>query len=1258
LEKGRIEVNLVYIFGHMVNINTWSEVAELLKRDGINLQIFSQRQNAGEALKYLMNNDVDIFIGSLFHDLPCHGELIDASSRTRFRIGLGWEMPPGFSSFTGEQTAQFESYSGMSVKNCYNSIKFLVSCSGGRGEYKGPEKIRTHGIYHPNAPSVFECSEDYFQWLGDENPGKLTGTVVGLLCYQGQIMEKNCADIDGVVEGLEMHGFLPLCVYFGGMVNSSLPIEKRYPWLPCFSGPRFKPSVILNFLGGSLLAKPEDSLILCKLNVPVVQIIRLYNETLEEWEADRDDSGGGAGSVFSLAQPELSGVIEPSIVAASSPEIHRRTGLTYRRFVPIGERIDHLCARLKKLVTLQKISNKEKRLTIVLNNNPCKGVEATLGLAAGLDTFESLVLFMRALKAAGYHVTDIPSHGEALLNLFLEKKAISEFRWTTSDEIVQKGGVIHKTEKDEYDGYLESLPERARNRILEDWGGFPGEGMVYRDDGIEVLLVTGLIFGNVKVIIQPKRGCYGAKCNGEVCRILHDPELSPPPHWLATYKYIRDTSDAVVHFGTHGALEFLPGKRVALSGSCFPEISLGDLPNIYLYTMDAPGDGVVAKRRGRGTMVDHLTPVQRPVRMGEEFEDLEELIEEYRRSSDSGKGGRKNIIIEKIIPLMKKLHFVEDTYEGENFEETVSLISGQIARSKRSLSPEGLHILGTPPGKEGTATMLATIAIKDEDRRPSLGEIASWSENPSGDRFEDARNVIRSLLDEEGSHGPKAPKGFRDWCVNLRDRIAMCEREIPQLIKALNGEYIEAGLSASLYRGKTQTLPTGRNFYTSDLLALPTRAAWVAGKEMAENLLRKYLKDEEKFPKSVGVSLWSIDAFYSDGEVFCQILHLMGMKPRWSSTGRISGIEAFSLEELKMVYEGNTLQRPRIDVVIQTSSILRDMVPHFADLVDEAAVAAGELDEPHEMNFIRKHTDERIGELKKELSEKLSDSELKRMASYRVFSSAPGTYGGTGVGYAIDASAWETEKDLAETYVNCAGYACGSGNSGRFKRTAGAEMHKVYAKNLERLDVTYMRQYSAEYDLVDSGCYSGFLGGMAVASQVISGKKSRLYWSDINAESDLSVRELRDEINGVVRVKLFNKSWIENQKKNGYKGAGGVAGRVHNLFKWSATTKEVEKWVYDKVVETYIHNRENLDWLKKKNPYALEEITRRLLEAESRGLWEAETDLLKDVRETALMIEGEMEDIMEEVNGEFQGSKVEVMTSKDVEKWNNKWKTR
>ncbi|WP_306547639.1 cobaltochelatase subunit CobN [Desulfobulbus sp.] len=1259
-------MKILFIHGHMFNVHTWSKVCDLLRAEGVELHFFSQVHSAQAALDFLHNQTVDLFIGQLFHDLPRHDELLAGAQQAACRIGLGVDIPPEFSSFGSGQSARFAHYlSHISEHNYLNGIRFLMACTGKEVAYAEPEPVQTHGVYHPEAASFFESTSAYLRWRQERNAPFRNHPLVGLLCYYGQIAEGNCAEIDAVIRCLEANNLIPLCVACEGMADSSLPLAQRYTWLAFFQEADPPPAALLNLLAGRLLSRPEDLSILETLNVPVVQLIRLHHQSPEEWRADSGGLGAGAQSmVYALSQPEMAGVIEPTAVAASRSETDARTGLQCRRYVPLDERIQHLCRRLHRLIRLRALPHREKRLTIVLHNNPCKGVEATLGLAAGLNTFASLADLIRSLREAGYEVGDAPEDGAALLNLLLERKAFSEFRWTTTDEIVAKGGVLHSTTKGEYENILTRLPVQARERIEADWGPFPGEGMVSQKNGEAVLLVTGLRFGNLQIMVQPKRGCYGAKCNGEVCRILHDPHLSPPPHWLATYQYIRDTSDAVLHFGAHGSLEFLPGKQVALSDECFPEISLDDLPNIYLYVMDVPSEGLVAKRRGRAVLVDHLTPVQRPAELDEDITNLEQLLEQHQKAGANGEGARLNLLREQMLPLMRRLHFIDrEDLPSDRFDEAAPLLSRQIARCRRTLTPLGLHRLGTAPAPEGVAVMLATILIKPAEDLPSLEEIAEWSAAPSGNVFNDARDLIQSLLDPQPTPTPKRAEPARfaallQWCREVAGRIVLCSREIPQLLKALDGGFIEPGLSGSLALGKTQTLPTGRNFYTSDVLAMPTRAAWEVGRTLADNLLSKYLREEGRFPESVGVSLWSIDAFKSDGEMFCQILHLMGVRPRWAANGRVAAIEAVDLDSLTLEVEhGPALLRPRVDVVVQTSSILRDMVPHFADLLDEAAVMAGDLDEPLERNSIRKHTLERLAELRQELAESLSESDLKRLASFRVFSSAPGTCG-TGIGLALDASAWESDDDLAEIHINWGGYAYGSDRVAGSSRAAGMEAHRLYARSLKTLDVAYMRQYSPEHDLVDCGCYSSCLGGMSVAARAVSGKRAKLYWADVNAEGDLSVRDLKDDLNASVRAKLLNAHWIEQQKENGYKGAGCVSGCVNTLFHWSAATGEVDKWVFDAVATTFIRNQENLEWLRRDNPYGLEEMTRRLLEAHSRGLWQADPELLQEVQAAALLVEGDMEEIIGEVGEEFQGSRVEVLTARDVAKWRPAWRLK
>jgi cobaltochelatase CobN len=848
-----------------------------------------------------------------------------------------------------------------------------------------------------------------------------------------------------------------------------------------------------------------------------------------------------------------------------------------------------------------------------------------------------------------------PETGREILDAVMSRKAVAEFRWTTVDEIVRKGGALHLMDEAEYAPWFEALPEPARAKVLADWAAFPGQGMAFKDHGRDVLVITGLEYGNIRIMAQPKRGCYGAKCTGEVCRILHDPALAPPHHWLATYKYIQDHSDAVVHFGTEGALEYLPGKQTGLSDACFPEISIGDLPNLYVYVLDATGEGITAKRRGQAVLVDHLTPVYRPAPLDDVAQQSEVLIDQYHKAETMGETQRLAAIGQALAPLLVQCGLAEKAPDSGALSEAVGLARRRMRKIKQSLMPEGLHLLGMPPDSAGTAKILATILRTPPPDLPDLATLCAWSRNTTADAYEGAAALIEEILEGDTARVPADRLiALGPYCTTIAGHLARCDEEIHRLLQGLDGRFIPAGLSGAVSRGNLVVLPTGRNFYATDVTTLPTRTAWEIGRKMADKLLLKYWEEEERFPESVGISIWSSDAFKSDGELLCQILALMGARPVWDGQGRVHDIQAMDLTELALALpDGSRRPRPRVDVVIQTSSIMRDLVPNFCELMDRAVVMLSGLNEPEEHNYILKHSRLEMARLRRETRETLSDARIRRMATLRVFSSAPGTYG-LGVGLALDASAWQDRKDLAEVYINWGGHAYTADDDEQ--AAYGQNAQQIMADQLARVEVTFMKQASAEYDVLDCGCYAVSQGGMATAAMAVGGRPPKLYWADSSPAAEAEVGDLAEAIQASARAKLLNPAWIAHMRRHGYQGAQAASSRVNTLFKWSATSGQVPKALFDAVVHTYILDEENRAWLRKENPYALEEITRRLLEAASRDLWDADADLLAAAQSAALEIEGDMEETIGEVLEEFQGGKVDVLTARDVEKWKMEWK--
>lgn len=1226
-------INIVYLHSMMFHGAVWQQAAVQLRDYGINLEFIEQI----DALRLDREQQVDIILADLSLGSQQCADTIATTENIANRLSLSEQLPAPFTTYTSDTRLSFSEYTEkISPYNYASAMLLLAANAGFEVQPREIQQVVSCGIYHPDTAQRFTDVETYNEWR--RSTDRPQQHPVALLFYYGQLVENSLAEIDALVAELEKNGLCPVPIFSEGIEHTSKVLD-WYPLLQSINGL----GAIISSMAGRLLKSQQDTSLLEKLNVPIIQCLRSYSQSEEQWFEDPQGLPA-MSAVFSQTYPEMFGAIRPTMVAALQEPTadSSRQKSWMRHYSPIKERIETLCKRLIRNFQLRDTPNSTKKITIVLHNNPCKGVEATVGMAVGLDSFTSLGLVLQALKEKGYDTGDAPTDGKEILSAIMTRKAIAEFRWTTIDEIITKGGDLYMMGRSEYNNWLDAQEKTAQNKILEDWGEFPGEGMAWKENGEDVLVITGLRYGNIQIMNQPKRGCYGAKCTGEVCRILHDPNLAPPHHWFATYKYIQDTSDAVVHFGTEGALEFLPGKQNGLSGSCFSEMSLGTLPNFYIYVMDAIGEGMVAKRRGQATLIDHLGPILSPASLDDNLIHLEKLLDQYAQAKSACDKNRRDVLEKELHESLEKIELSSEDMET-SFDEHIDLASRRIAAIKRTLSPEGLHILGQPPIKESRGRLLATMLRKPAGSLPSTDEIGHHLAGDQADYSKTAQ-FLEDISNNSDCNSILSP-GLKKFCLSTEEKLGGCHREIDELLHSLSAGYISPGPAGSLTDGRLEALPTGRNFYAKDVSLLPTRAALQVGEMLAEKILCKYLEEEGHFPERVGLSLWSSDAFKSDGELFCQILSLMGVRPIWDIQDKVTTLEVIPLSQLTISLNGMQSKRPRIDVTIETSGIMRDMVPHFCDLMDRAVLKVAGLDEPHERNFVKKHTDEHLEELRSTTDSNLSTKEMYRMATFRVFSSAPGTYG-TGVGLALDASAWTTDKELAEIYINWAGHAYGDKGTSTVARD-------ILARQLAGLDIAYMKQASEEYDILDCGCYSVGQGSMATATRALGVKQPKLYWTEAGGDKELT--DIQEQLHRSLATRLLNKSWIESMKGHGHQGAMAVSSRVNNLFKWSATSHNVTKQMFDHVVETYILNEDNRQWLLEENPYSMEDITRRLLEAASRELWQADADLLAAVQDAALEVEGDMEEMMGDIQQEFQGSKVEVLGADKVEKWEHEW---
>ena len=458
---------------------------------------------------------------------------------------------------------------------------------------------------------------------------------------------------------------------------------------------------------------------------------------------------------------------------------------------------------------------------------------------------------------------------------------------------------------------------------------------------------------------------------------------------------------------------------------------------------------------------------------------------------------------------------------------------------------------------------------------------------------------------------------FKEKIIDIKNRIEE-SKEIDSLLKAMNGEYISAGPSGVITRGRDDILPTGRNFYTLDPYRIPTKVSYEVGRRLGDKVIEKYLEETGTYPENFAIYWMCNDILWSDGEGMAQLLYLIGTRPTWSKNGRVNGFEIIPLEELN---------RPRIDVTVRISGILRDNFSNSVDLLDGAIEAVSRLDEPIDKNYIRKHT-------------------LENNSSSRIFGTRPGTYL-SGINMMVYSSAWKEKNDFLDVFTYYNGYSYG-------KNKYGQEAYSELNDSLKTIDITYNKAISDEHDLLGCCAYFGAHGGLTAAAKQVSTKEVKTYYGDTREVSSVEVRTLSEEIRRVVRGKLLNPKWIEGQKRHGYKGASDISKRIGRVYGWDATTDEVDDWIFDEITNTFVLDDENRKFFEENNPWALEEISRRLIEAYERNLWEADEDIIEELKDYYIEMEGWIEEGMGDIEGDFQGGSIDIIDLNEIESFREK----
>ncbi|KNZ41132.1 cobaltochelatase subunit CobN [Acetobacterium bakii] len=1158
---------------------------------------------------------------------------------------------------------QYYTYSGK--ENLVNMIDYLsTEVLGESYSYKEPLFIPWEGIFHPDTEEVFTNPQDYFKYRKRSPKG-----VIGVIASRTTWLNEDIEVETELIKKIEARGFSALPIYTYSWPDAEIGAKGVEYAVEKFCFDDQGESVIDAMIrmsgfflqAGNSSAKCKPSSIMERLNCPIVKPICSSHMTIEEWQESKD--GTVADLPWSIALPELEGVIEPIFIGAED----RSTGVELRK--PVSSRCDKLVSRLIKWIALEKKQNQDKKVVFILNNNPCTATEASVGGGANLDTLESVARILKTMKIQGYDLEDIPEDGDVLIKTIMARKAISEFRWTTVKEMVHKGGVLDFITRDQYDVWFQALTDDARENMVKAWGEPFGEteeglppAMVYEDK----MIVTGVSYKNAIVCVQPKRGCSGSKCDGKVCKILHDPHIAPTHQYLASYRYFEHIyeADVIIHVGTHGNLEFLPGKATGLSDSCFPDICIGNLPNLYIYNADNPPEGTIAKRRALATIIDHMQTVMTQGDLYDDLEELDTFLKQYDKVRVSDKTQAhllEHLIIEEIqkANLEKEIDLAD--YHNQ-FDLVIDKAHKILTTVKTTQVQDGMHIFGQLPIGDRRIDMLnAIVRFEGIDQASLRGTVCeliglelktlltqteAFSERigkNNGEILFDMDGISKSIIikflndhsiTEEFSlprpYQIKNPavlmeiNAFKERIIDINNRIDE-SKEIDALLAAMNGNYVKPGPAGIITRGRDDILPTGRNFYTLDPETVPTKAAWEIGKRLANAVIQKFFDEEGRYPETMAIYWMAADVMWADGEGMAQLFYMLGVKPKWLANGKVKGIEVIPLKELG---------RPRIDITAKISGILRDNFQNCVLLLDEAIQTVANLAEEGDENFIRKHVLETTAE---------NPDISWESATTRIFGVQPGTYT-SGVNLMVYASAWEDTTDIADLFTYYNGYSYSKDNYGK----------KAYIElqsSLKTVDITYDKVMSDEHDLLGCCCYFGNYGGMTAAARELSNKDIKTYYGDTREVTNVEIRTLSEEINRVVRGKLLNPKWIEGQKRHGYKGAGDISKRVGRVYGWEATTEEVDDWIFDDITKTFIIDAENRAFFRENNPWALEEMSRRLLEAYQRGLWKPADGMIEEIQDSYLELEGFLEENMGSDVGEFQGSAIEIIKADEFEEY-------
>jgi len=1171
-------------------------------------------------------------------------QLISTSSVPETDAVRVWQYLRGGGRHNNNQLFRFLATQFLEKKYSWKEPQSLPSCLVYR-----PEDVAEASSF--DSIPAYNDRENVAYWQARWRQNRVDASTAIVIFYRSHLQSANTAMFDELVVTLESQGVNALPVAIASLKDDESLALINTLITECDA------RLIINTtaFASNTVSVPdlssEPSVFVSRFvrRIAVLQLV-LSSSTEDDW-LSYSQGLRSRDIAMQVVLPEMDGrIVTRAISFKSEAHYDQRCQIPVVKYQLHPERARFVAELAQRYCQLSRTENKDKRVALILANYPTK--DGRIGNAVGLDTPESTINILAAMQRAGFPVDDIPSDGTELIKTLLGSI-------TNNPNTLHKLPCWQSISVEEYQYYFQQIPQVSQTAVLDRWGA-PEHDPKCRNNR---LMIAGTRLGETFIGIQPARGF-----NLDLQANYHDPDLVPPHSYLAFYFWLRHIYQvsAVVHVGKHGNLEWLPGKGSALSGQCWPDIILGPMPHFYPFIVNDPGEGAQAKRRTQAVIIDHLMPPMTRAETYGDVADLENLVDEYYQALGMDER-RERWLQDEILKQVSSTNVLQELGLGKQTDQQqiFEQLDAYLCDLKEAQIRHGLHCLGTLPAPDKlTDTIVALLRLPRGKQASSQGILNSLvtdlSLHQNGKTFDPLQatseawqgisfNQLSALDDFQLAYQQVKPRWrtqadvretlelvsqawvskyvVGDESINnsfkqtypvtaellcyakqvlLQALNKSVEQELQALISGLQAEFIDPGPSGAPTRGRLDTLPTGRNFFSVDNRSIPSRAAWAIGQRSAQAMLERHLQDHGDYPKQIGLSVWGTATMRTGGDDIAQAFALMGIKPIWApGSQRVVDFE---------VVPTMLLGRPRVDVTLRVSGFFRDAFPNVMRLYDAAVQALYALDEPGGMNTVQKNVQARAQELR---AQGMHQKQAERQASYRVFGSKPGAYG-AGLQGLIDERCWEERSDLAEAYVNWGGYAYGNDNNSE----DGVNAKGAFENRLSKLEVVMQNQDNREHDLLDSDDYYQFQGGMANAVNELSGNQPVVYHNDHSNPSSPKIRTLKEELNRVIRTRVLNPKWINAMQEHGYKGAFEMAASVDYLFAYDATTNLIDDYQYKNVADAIVFDKANQAFMQEHNLSALEETAERLLEAVQRGLWKEAgnyegklQDLLLDIDE-------------------------------------------